>query len=231
MKQFEFHHTVTGISVKMFAHLCLQRRMRALVIDNLTNDTGKTVSQDFITASEFKDEMSYSGALEMLAYQKSFLVSAGAVVLRSKIEVNAKQELAGMPIPLGDIMLPAGMYHETHVTVSVPDEKLPQFFSVARQHRFHVSMDGLQNAHRHRRLRPGHKQQDAKFWLTARSPDASLVRLESHTNAMMCDLDSFSISHKEPQYELVIHDSNLPHDDRWMGRPRQLSDDLYALAA
>jgi hypothetical protein len=225
MKNFEFHITVTGISVKAFAHMCMQNQMRSLVIDNL-NQRGEVVSQDFITASEFSGELTYSESLFILSAHRTTLVKLGAVILRSKIEVNAKQDPKDLPFSPASILLPNGMYHETHVSVSVPDDKLLEFFQIARRHGFHVSRDSLQNANRHRR-KLGDNQQDAKFWLTGRSTSASITGLESHTNTMMAALYSVSISHKEAQYELVIHDDNRPHDDRWMG----LSDELFALSA
>jgi hypothetical protein len=202
MIPYEFHITVSALDLDKFKADCAELGFKPVVLELQDAKNGE-VFQDVQTTTRcmLKDD---NAAYSKLNDLMNLLSRKKYGIQRTKIETSGTHPWAASATP--DNMY-EHTYFESHIRVRCWDKALTYLQSLAKVMDFHVSRNILK------------KIDDTHFYimLTKRSHSDTWENFERNIKTANHILNKCDFETDKVEVEFVLFDSNVNHDNRWLG--------------
>lgn len=211
---YEIHVTVEEGYVNPFKVACLALGVKPLLIQAQRDGEYDMESfEDLQTSSVIRGTLSDVWA--ELDRIREGLTEAGFTVIREKVETCPEYPDAPA-LSKESQEMPIGCYFEAHIPVEMPNDswlesRLERLGEIAKQHSAHLSRNAFKA-----------EEEVAIFMVTLRDHHSPLEGFEWAKCKLEDCLYSEGFNTASPFsaiIEFVVHDSNLAHDDKWVGKP------------
>jgi hypothetical protein len=206
MIHYEFHITVSALDLEKFKQDCQDLGMRYVILELQDANSGEFF-QDVQTTYREQLQDDEAAFVKSEGLQQS-LRDRGYDVVRSKIEAAPNHPDVIKAYLNGKFR--EGSYFESHLRVKINDDVVqrPYIDKFAPIKRYHVS----------RNIYKRIDENSYKLMVTKRSNHPDITAFKKDVSDLAKWLWAAGAIADKIEVEYVLYDSNIAHDDRWVGK-------------
>lgn len=203
MNFYEIHVTVNTSEISRFISVCSNLNLKPIIL-HLQDQNGNLVLQDVMTSSKFKG-CDFSVNIHTMKIIRC-LEKEKFNVVRNKIETSPTHPL--VPTKINRKVILTNNYFESHIRVLLNEKDMSVLRNISSKLNVHIS----KNIYK--------KEENGmiKMMASLRHHHGYLEDFSENVKNFVNVLQNNSMSTDKIEIEYILYDSNISHDDKWIGK-------------